>query len=615
MNCSKYLLCLIPLFVLPALVHAQDEKDQTRIYHELREKSRKHKMTRWIYEALFTDPDRVEAEAPTTTTKNITQNPYLPYKGKIVRSVRIVSLDPFGYSVNDTIGRQPDYIERVGNKYHISTRKRVIRNLLLIEPARPLDPLELSESERLLRLSPYVNDARVYVKESKGKGRKRSDSVDVVVVVQDKWSTTVGSDLDINSPNLKLIEKNLFGIGHQLEEGIAWSNADQYITTSGRYSIFNIKNTFISSSLFYSTTRDNKQIGASLDRPFYSPLAKWAGGVNVTRNYSVFKQTNVETLEETKYPLNYNTQDVWLAKSFPFSENRTASLGQRSSSIIIGARYYHTDFLTRPSFTIDTNLFNRDQTLYLANVGFTRRTYYKERYLYRFGANEDIPQGISLEYVQGLLNREMQPLWYYSGVKLAAGKHIEEFGYLSGGIGYGTFYDKNFIGQGVVNVDGFYFSDLIQSGTWFFRGFTRYKLVHGLDRASYENVNINGTQMYGFSSDVLTAKSKMIVNFEFVMYTPYKVVGFRFAPVILCGFSTMGSRFNDLFSTQVYQSYALGLLIRNEYLIANTFEVSIGLYPYMPGSSDYTVKTNPFNSYNVRARDFFISKPDLVAYE
>ena len=58
--------------------------------------------------------------------------------------------------------------------------------------------------------------------------------------------------------------------------------------------------------------------------------------------------------------------------------------------------------------------------------------------MFRYGANEDIPEGISAELVVGLMKKEFDPLEYYSGIKFAAGKHFEDIGYLSIGTAYGT---------------------------------------------------------------------------------------------------------------------------------------------------------------------------------
>jgi len=608
-------LMVVLLLTLPQYLLAQ-KPDTLDFYYRLENKADKHKITSWMYDAIFTDLDNVSEEDTVIYVKSTkTQNPFLKYKGKVIRNIKVISLDPFGYSVNDTTQTEKGP-ERFGNSFHMTTRKYVIRNLLLFHKNDEVDPLELSESERILRLYPYVNDARIYIKTLSGR-KHMSDSVDVLVVVQDKWTTLASSNLDASEPNVKLIERNIFGIGHQLEEDIIWERKYDYVGTTGRYTIFNIRNTRIQSSVFYSKLFDVSEIGFALERQFYSPLVKWAGGLQVSHTEGTFIQKTVEAegaeATETRYPLNYNTQDIWLAKSFPFTEKKTSSINQRTKSFILGGRYYHANVIDRPSFDIDTLRLNFDQDVYLVNTGFSQRKFYRDRYLYRFGANEDIPEGFLTEFTQGITKREFNALWYYSGVRVATGRHYD-FGYLAGGIGYGTFYNKAFIGLGTVNANALFFSNLIKGEKWFFREFTRIQLTHGIDREPYEKIDLNGTQMYGFSSEILEGQSKLILNMEFVMYAPYELIGFKFAPVVLCGLGKIGNGMGSMMDSRLYQSYALGLLIRNEHLITSTFEISIGLYPFVPGDAGALIKFNPITSYTLRAPDYLVAKPDLIPY-
>lgn len=596
----------------PISTIAQIPKDTSNFYYKLEKKANKHDFTSWVYDVVFEDINPNDSIVPTEFKKKKTVNPFLKYKGKIIRKIDIVVLDPFGYSVNDFYGKSPDYIEKLGNKYHITTKEKIIRNLLLFKPNETVEALELSESERLLRLSPYTFDARIYIQKTLAKS---SDSIDILVVTQDRWTATATSSFDVTTPDIILTDKNILGFGHQYDQGLAWNTTDQIITTSGRYSIFNIKKTFISAAAFYATTKDHNQVGIGIERLFFSPLTKWAGGLSLIKNNTVYKQYYYDPDITNKYTLNYNTLDFWAAKSFPLTQNKTATIDKRSSNFIIGTRYFKTDYFERPSFTIDTDEVNRYQSLYLASFGFSQRKYYRDRYLFRYGANEDIPQGNVFEIVVGALQKERAELQYYSGIKYGTGKHIYDFGYISFGAGYGTFYNAHYIGTGVVNIESFYFTDLIKKNRWYFRQFARFKLIEGIDRENYESLNINGSQMYGFSSNRLNAKSKMIINLEFVMYAPYKLIGFQFAPVLFYGFAGLSNNFGSMFSNTFYQAFALGVLIRNEYLVSNTFEISIGLYPYMPGYSDYTLKGNPIGSYDIKANDYFITKPDLVSYK
>ena len=343
MSYQRYLFiaCLL-ILMKPSPGFAQERKDTSNFYFKLEKKADKHKLTHWIYHVIF---ENINEDGKDTVEKKVTitrktVNPFLKFKGQIVRNVSIIVLDPFGYNVNDFYGKRPDYIEYVGNKYHVTTKERVIGNLLLFKTGNELDPLELSESERLLRLSPYIYDARIFVQKYK---EKKGDSVDVMVVVQDKWSTMAGSRFDLNSPDINLTEKNFLGIGHQLQEDVMWSNTDQYVATSGRYSVFNIRKTFISAAAFYSTAKENKQFGVSFDRPFYSPLAKWAGGMSLIKNNTVYQQTTPETGIINKYPLNYNTFVLCGAKCFPLTQNKAAAIDKRIDKFVIGARYYRSN--------------------------------------------------------------------------------------------------------------------------------------------------------------------------------------------------------------------------------------------------------------------------------
>jgi hypothetical protein len=167
----------------------------------------------------------------------------------------------------------------------------------------------------------------------------------------------------------------------------------------------------------------------------------------------------------------------------------------------------------------------------------------------------------------------------------------------------------------VANFDVNYFTDLQQLRKWYYRQFVRFKFVEGIDRESYESLNLNGSQMYGFSSNSLNGKSKAILNLEFVLYMPYKFIGFQFAPVLFYSVAGLANNFGSMFSNTFYQAFAVGVLIRNEYLVSSTFELSIGFYPYMPGTDNNSFAANPISNYNIKARDYFITKPELVLYK
>jgi hypothetical protein len=66
---------------------------------------------------------------------------------------------------------------------------------------------------------------------------------------------------------------------------------------------------------------------------------------------------------------------------------------------------------------------------------------------------------------------------------------------------------------------------------------------------------------------------------------------------------------------RIYQGYGLGLLVKNELLAINTFQISFGYYPFIPGVGNSIPKYNPLKTYNFIFRDFDLEKPGPVDYE
>src|SRR5690606_35799901 len=103
------------------------------------------------------------------------------------------------------------WLEKTGNNLHVKSKEGTIRNFLLIEKDRPLDMLQLEESERLLRTQRYIRSVEVIVKPVPN----TTDSVDVFVNVLDSWSLIPSVALSTNTNALRLRERNFLGLGHE----------------------------------------------------------------------------------------------------------------------------------------------------------------------------------------------------------------------------------------------------------------------------------------------------------------------------------------------------------------------------------------------------------------
>ena len=67
--------------------------------------------------------------------------------------------------------------------------------------------------------------------------------------------------------------------------------------------------------------------------------------------------------------------------------------------------------------------------------------------------------------------------------------------------------------------------------------------------------------------------------------------------------------------SRVYSQLGIGLLIKNEHLVFNVFQVSLSFYPIIPGRGNNILKVNSLKSTDFGLRDFGISKPSPLSYK
>ncbi|MDI1233623.1 MAG: hypothetical protein PSX81_05025 [bacterium] len=582
------------------------QRDTLDFYRKLKIKTDRHKFTKLLYESIIVEPVHRSYENKRLSTKQNQVDPNAIYEGKIIRKLIVIVYDPFGHSVNDTFTRKINGLQKAGNRIHITTRHKIIRNILLFEANDTIEMIRIKESERLLRQMNYINDARITIS-----GFKKSDSADVTVKVMDKWSLIASGDAGINGGNIRVRDRNLSGLGQTYDQRIGiYSNRGFEYT--GDYNIANIKNSFISSDIYYTYTAFGDKAGIAFKRPFYSPLTRWAGGMETNTVRSRYNYTDTIEPKEKWVPLNFYNYDGWLAKSFPLELKKKK---EKTDNIIVGIRYANVIFVKKPSFELDTNkLYVNTKTL-LGSVGYSRRKYYKDQFIYRFGANEDVPEGVLLQGTYGLLKKDIKGLYHYLGFEFSKGKHLQKLGYLSSIFTIGTLLNVGQKGNTTINTSINYFTDLRQKGKWYFRTFTYLKMIKGFNKEIYETLTLKPDEMYGFNPNGLSGNGKILLNIENVAYAPYNIIGFKFAPVMLIGMGMIETLNPKKSMSKLYQAYSLGLLIRNENLLNSSFEFSFGFYPEIPGNGSNVFKFNPIGSFSLKIRNFDISKPNMIGFD
>ena len=586
---------------------AQQVHDTTDagVYKKLEEYSSKRKITSLLHELLLNPV--VSSDVPAQiVTNTYSVASYARYEGKIIRNITITTLDPFGYSISDTNAYPRSYLEKSGNALHIKTQQFAIRNQLLIHRNDLFDSLLVKESERLIRSQNYIHDVTI----TAALTGTTSDSVDLYVNTIDLWSIVADGGLTSERINLKLSDKNLTGVGHTFSYSITQNYLNGDHAFSAYYLVPNIKNTYISTRLSYSVDEINNYVkGINIERPFFSPVARWAGGVLISqiRQPGWIYRNDTTRLFLTS---RYNIQDYWAAAAWQVFKGK--SVTDRTTKLIFSGRMFNIRYLEKPIEQPDLMDYYTSEMFYLSGLGISSRKYVKQSYVFRFGVTEDVPIGLAYGIVGGYQLKNSDR-WYW-GLYHSWGNFFK-WGYFGSNIQYGTFINSSISSQSVFSASINYFSGLFGIGNWKFRQFVKPELTIGINRALYERLTLNdGYGINGFNSNELSGTRRFVFIIQTQSYAPWNLLGFRFGPYINFSFGILGDEFTGFSKNRMYPEFGLGVLIRNDYLVFRNMQISFAYYPSIPGDGNNVFKANPLRTTDFGFPDFVIGKPDVVQF-
>jgi hypothetical protein len=583
-----------------------DKKDSKELYGNIESVSGKSKFTRFMYHLFF------KPVAPGTkkkkTYKKLIQKPYSTFEGKIIRNISITTLDPFGYSIADTAAKPKNFITRAGNSLHAQSKRLAIRNLLLIHENHPFDSLLAKESERLIRSQKYVRDVSFFIIATS----KNSDSVDVYIRELDTWSIIPKGAISSTRISFSLTDRNFLGMGHETKAGLTWNHTTGDLGYNLNYYVPNIRNTFINSTLHYGTDESGDFARSfAVNRPFVSPLTRWAGGITIAQ---IFREDYLPVSDSLVILQNFkfNAQDFWAGYSINIFKGHTPRI--RTTNLITAARFLRVRYVEKPIELYDPQHMFADEDLYLGSIGISTRKYVQDKYIFRFGVPEDIPIGKVFSLTGGYQEKNNTSR-VYAGARVSFGYYYP-WGYLSANFEYGSFFRASHQEQGVFTANIIYFTGLVEIRKWKFRQFVKPQAIIGINSFAYDSLTLNdGYGIVGFKSNILKGTSRILLSLQTQSYAPWDFIGFRFGPFINCTLGMLGDEKNGFENSKIYAQIGLGVLIKNDYLVFNTFQLSISFYPVMPGGENGIFKFNSFRTGDFGFGDFDVEKPAIVGFQ
>lgn len=567
------------------------EKKSLR-YDSLRTRVTKTELGKRLYDLAVVEASKNNGQP----SKGRSLDYFESYSGLHIDNINLIRLNPFGTTIVDPGVESQNRAVRILNKSHIRTRESIIAKYLMFSSGDTVSELSLSETERNLRLLPFIKDARVLVVQ-------KSDTLaDIIVITHDRYSK--GIEYTFKSPQageFELFDRNIAGTGHSFDLGLPY-NTREHNKSGVRmlYGVRNIAHSFVDLSLFLKSTGNEKYYGFDIGRDFLSAESEYAGRITLKETFTRF------VTDTAVSPHKYTYQDYWLARAFLVSRSSL-------SRIITGARYINNNVYERPEISSLMYYNLQKYRLYLASLSFSMQKFYKENYIYSYGITEDVPYGLLTSITAGREINEFKTRNYF-GTSFSIGTMPGNYGYLNFSFAASSFFNSGHTEQGIVNLSADFISRLFTTGTWKFRAFAGFSFTRGFDRYYDEYLTMGRDDIItGFTNDSIRGRQRSVFNFETVAFSPVTLYGFRFVFFGFTDIAFLGKGADLIAGTASLKGIGAGLRIKNDNLVISTIQLRFTWYPTLPPYSDkHSMKLS--GEPTLQLRDFDAGPPGLMVF-
>ena len=477
----------------------------------------------------------------------------------------------------------------------------VIRDFLLFDRGQTVDPYLLADSERLLRNLSFISDVRINVVPLNDAG----DTVAVVVQTTDRWP--LGADAHIKNADefqASVYSVNILGTGLQLRNDFLYRKlGDPDAGYRGFLRNENLAGTFLNAEIEYEDTHLERQERISVERSLVHPGINFVGGIS--RDHSRILRDDWPTNEVVLL-------DGWSGLVHRLYDRRQAGVGSRPL-IVPAVRFVNRDYRDRPVVTADTNRTYHESRLYLAGLSYRRVNYYQTSYLLGLGETENVPHGVALKITGGYQDGEFLKrgcLFVDTGAIILRDRGDVYFG----GVDWGGFFRNDRIEEGILRLDGGYYTALQGSGPYRTRLSGRMEYTLGIRRAEGEFLTLRPAEGLRVLPDrQVQGAQRLSTALEADLFTPWSLMGFRVSCFTYADAGVVGpEKSSSVFQEKIYYGTGLGINVRNPDLALPTWRISLSLQNRIEDSgTEFEIR---FRSVTFASLGLPGTKPALLVY-
>jgi hypothetical protein len=594
-------ICLLIFFGSPA-VHAQKETPTPKPPQE-----KKRSLSKRVMKLVKQNPGN-------TIVDQRSESGFKQYQGKTIRKITIHHIG-FERNINDTTkSRVANTVTRVANSLHTDTKEKVIRNNLFFKANRPLDPYKLADNERYLRDLPFILDARIVVKPVRG----NRDQVDIIVYTRDVFS--IGGSISAKSKTgveYRVYDANLSGWGQRVEyRSVVDIMRDPRFGHQILYSKNSMYGSLINGTVSYTQLNTGVSRGLEnesalylkLDRSLVSPYTRWAGGLELSRNWS----DNVYSKTDTVFRnYGYFEKDLWVGYNIGI-KNRV----ENRNRYFIALRTYGQSFYDQPDQPLEEmNVIYNNEQFVLGAFTFYNQNFYRTKYVYGFGRTEDVPYGTRMSFLIGQ-TKQINRVRPYIGVEIERSIFHKRGDFMEYAFRVGGYEYEKDLQDVTVQVSANLFSRLM-----FFKGLKIRQSLGGsyasiLKRNFEPLLRIdNDFGIERFRSDSAIGTQRLGLSFETAVYIKPTLLGFHFAPFVFADMAMIAPQHAGLMNQKPYFGLGGGVRTRNENLIFGTVELRMFYFPRIPQEEDISkFRITLSSNLRVKYSSSFVKKPTLIRY-
>jgi hemolysin activation/secretion protein len=274
--------------------------------------------------------------------------------GAVIGKVEIATRNIF----DESDARESNGLFKLADRLHVRTKHATIQAQLLFASGDKYLARKLAETERVLRLLPYVYDAHIVpVHYADGK-------VDIKVITNDVWTLSPGISFarsgGTNDSKFNLQDTNFLGWGKTLQ--ISRGSTVDRTSNTISWSDPNVLGSRWTSAATYSDSSDGSQRAVLVAQPFYSLDAPWSA--------------KISAISFDRTISRYNLGEI--VDQFSDNEHSYELSGGISSGLVdgwtkrwtFGMRYDRNLFLPAPITTVPAKILPPDRTLSYPFTGF-----------------------------------------------------------------------------------------------------------------------------------------------------------------------------------------------------------------------------------------------------